>query len=112
MTRYDWAEVKNGFVKIESVSKKTDGPILNYPQCLFENAFPQIERYLVQNNMQLCTGKSFSEALILTSTNPQYDKSLFIDLPVQYMKTTSSEHVVYTIVLNVKTKTIFVRIMF
>ena len=55
MTRYDWAEVKNGFVKIESVSKKTDGPILNYPQCLFENAFPQIERYLVQNNMQLCT---------------------------------------------------------
>ena len=41
------------------------------------------------------TGKSFSEALILTSTNPQYDKRLFIDLPVQYMKTTSSEHVVY-----------------
>lgn len=52
MTRYDWAEVKIGFVKIESVSKKTDGPILNYPQCLFENAFPQIERYLVQNSMQ------------------------------------------------------------
>ena len=38
------------------------------------------------------TGKSFSEAFILTSTNPQYDKRLFIDLPVQYMKTTSSEH--------------------
>ena len=28
------------------------------------------------------------EALILASTNPQYDKILFIDLPVQYMKTT------------------------
>ena len=27
------------------------------------------------------TGKSFSEALILASTNPQYDKRLFIDLP-------------------------------
>ena len=39
------------------------------------------------------TGKSLSEAFILTSTNPQYDKILFIDLPVQYMKTTSSEHV-------------------
>ena len=51
-----------------------------------------------------CTGKSFSEALILASINLQYDKRLFIDLPVQYMKTTSSEHVVY-IVLNVKTKT-------
>ena len=41
------------------------------------------------------TGKSFSEALILASTNPQYEKRLFVDLPVQYMKTTISEHVVY-----------------
>ena len=32
------------------------------------------------------TGKSLLEALILASTNPQYDKRLFIDLPVQYMK--------------------------
>ena len=31
------------------------------------------------------TGKSLLEALILASTNPQYDKRLFIDLPVQYM---------------------------
>ena len=28
------------------------------------------------------TGKSFSEALILASTHPQYGKILFIDLPV------------------------------
>ena len=41
------------------------------------------------------TGKCFSEALILASTNPQYDKSLFIDLLFSYMKTTSSEQVVY-----------------
>ena len=41
------------------------------------------------------TGKSLLEALTLASTNPQYDKRLFIDLPVQYMKTTSSELVVY-----------------
>ena len=40
-------------------------------------------------------GKSLSEAFVLTSTNPQYDKRLSIDLTVQYMKTTSSEHVVY-----------------
>ena len=38
------------------------------------------------------TGKSLSEALILASTNPQYDKRLFIELPVQHMKTTSAEH--------------------
>ena len=31
------------------------------------------------------------EALILASTNPHYDKRFFIDLPVQHMKTTSSE---------------------
>ena len=44
---------------------------------------------------KLCTGKSLSEALILASTHPHYGERLFIDLPVHYMKTTSSEHVVY-----------------
>ena len=39
------------------------------------------------------TGKSFSTALILVSTNPQYDKRFFIELRVQYMKIPSSEHV-------------------
>ena len=34
----------------------------------------------------LITGKSFSEALIFASTNPQNDKRVFIDLPVQYRK--------------------------
>ena len=42
-----------------------------------------------------CADKSFSDALILASTKPQYDKGLLIELPVHYMKTTSSEHVVY-----------------
>ena len=40
-----------------------------------------------------CTGKYLSEALILVSTNPQYDDILFIELQVQYMKIPSSEHV-------------------
>ena len=40
------------------------------------------------------SGKSLLEALILASTNPKYNKKMFIDLPVQYMKTASSEHVV------------------
>ena len=44
---------------------------------------------------KISTGKPFSEALILVSTNPQYDKILFIELRVQDMKTTSLEHVVY-----------------
>ena len=44
------------------------------------------------NGSTTFTGKSFSEALILASTNPQYDNRLFIELPIQCMKTTSAEH--------------------
>ena len=46
-------------------------------------------------NLKADTGKSFSEALILVSTYPQYDKRLFLELQVQYMNITSSVHVVY-----------------
>ena len=35
--------------------------------------------------LQVITGKSFSEALILASVNPQYGKRLFIDSPKKYM---------------------------
>ena len=42
------------------------------------------------------TGKSMSEALIFASINPQFDNRLFIELPIQYMKIPSSEHIVYT----------------
>ena len=47
-----------------------------------------------QNDQQEITGKSFSEVLILASTNPHYDKRLSIELPLQYMKIPSSEHFV------------------
>ena len=54
------------------------------------------------------TGKSFSEVFILASTNPQYDKRLSIELPVQYMKIPSLEHcqnlLCTQIVLSDKTK--------
>jgi hypothetical protein len=36
--------------------------------------------------MPACTGKSFSEAVILASTNPQYDKRLFMELPCKNYK--------------------------
>ena len=38
------------------------------------------------------TGKSFSEVLILASNNPQFDKRLSSELPIQNMKIPSSEH--------------------
>jgi hypothetical protein len=61
----------------------------------------------------LCTGKSLSEALIFASTNPQNDKRLFIELQVQYMKITSSEHVMYINCFFVLTfRTIYVHNMF
>ena len=40
------------------------------------------------------TGYSFSEAFILASINPKYDSRVFIELRVQYEKTTTSVHVV------------------
>ena len=39
------------------------------------------------------TGKSLSEALIFASINPQYDNRLFMELRVQYMKTTNEDWV-------------------
>ena len=79
------------------------GPILNRNGA--RNEIFDLLRFLLSNlfnadnfggsqerRFSFCTGKSLSEAHILGSTNPQYDKRLFIDLPVQYMKTTSSEH--------------------
>jgi hypothetical protein len=35
-------------------------------------------------NNNRCTGKSFTEALILASVNPQYDERLFIELQEKY----------------------------
>ena len=46
-----------------------------------------------KNNIyNIYTGKSFSEVLILASTNPKYDKRLSFELPVQNMKIQSLEH--------------------
>ena len=42
------------------------------------------------NGKKSYTGKSLSEGLIFTSTNPQYDDRLFIELQVQVMKIPSS----------------------
>ena len=60
-----------------------------------------------------CTGYSLSEPLILTSTNPNYDDRLFVELRAHYKKTASSVHdVVYNvhqIVLDVKTNDELIR---
>ena len=64
--------------------------------------------HVLKWNKDTITGKSFSEALILasTTTNPQYDKRLFIELRVHE----NYKHSTFClqIVLNVKTKNQFV----
>ena len=58
-------------------------------------------------------GYSLSEALILASNNPKNDDRLFIELPVEYMKIPSSEHVVYINCSECQNKnTIYVHNMF
>ena len=41
------------------------------------------------------TGYSLSEAFIFSSINPKYDNRLFVELQVQYKKTTSYECVAF-----------------
>ena len=76
---------------------------LPYKSWHFWTAYPPLvvnvvcERPLLQmsNKPHWVRMQLLSEALILASTNPQYDNRLFIELYVQYMKITSSEHVLY-----------------
>ena len=71
---------------------------------LFSNAWAQTDW------LKSCfyTGYSLSEALILASINPKYDNRLFVELRVQYKKTTSLVHscCVYQIVFILTIRTI------
>ena len=78
-----------GGVKFISLSKQVLLKDVADVIAMERNRIP-IQRNILQ--MKANTGKYFSEALILASTNPQYDKRLFIELQVQYMKIASSEH--------------------
>ena len=42
--------------------------------------FPTKQQTVGEQMLESCTGKSFSEEIILVSTNPQYVKRLFIEL--------------------------------
>ena len=72
------------------VSHSTQELILSFKKKLSKCS--SISPLKVANGGELDTGNSLSEDLIFASTNPQYDDRLFIDLPVQYVKTPSSEH--------------------
>ena len=42
------------------------------------------EKFLLPFQPNLIIGKSFSEALILATVNPQYDKRLFVEFSKKY----------------------------
>ena len=60
----------------------------------------------------LVKGKFLSEALILASTNPQYDKRLFIELLVQYLKFQAQNMLCTQIVFVLTFRNIYVHFMF
>ena len=51
-------------------------------------SFCSFQLYDQMERNEESTGKSFTEALILASINPKYNKRLFIELQLQYMRTT------------------------
>ena len=64
-------------IKVLFLGKTDDTNVLPLPKLLHGEYDDE-----AQNGVMVFTGKSLSEALILGSTNPQYGKRLFIDLPV------------------------------
>ena len=76
----------------ESVSK-IQSDIRKRQMEISKDKFSSASRRLDDEEEGESTGKSCSESFFLASTNPHYDKRLFIELQVQYMKITSSEHV-------------------
>ena len=58
------------------------------------------------------TGKSFSEALILASVNPQYGERLFIEFPEKYEFRTCCVQKLFFLLFHLTFKTIFVHNMF
>jgi hypothetical protein len=58
---------------------KTNG-LVHHIQSKIQLAYIYLIFFLIKTMKSDITGKSLSEALILASTNPQYDKRLFIEL--------------------------------
>ena len=81
--------VKN--LKHDEISRKSRHVLFDSPKIILEMNCSHAAEVLstcyasIENSKRedLGTGKSFSEALILVSTNPQYEKRLFIELLIR-----------------------------
>ena len=71
-------------IKIDSENNSDPKNIENSIVDQSEPDCEKIKNHSDRQRIENATGKSFSEALILSSSNPQDGKSLFIELQVQY----------------------------
>ena len=82
--------VEDDVSRVESTLNKMNHPdhffedistLYQRQTALFQRSCEQLKDLYQIQGYQANTGKSFSEAQILASTNPQYDKRLFMELP-------------------------------
>ena len=93
--KFPYINEVNKYEKMGKIGHGTFGEVFKGRDRKNTEKLVALKKILMENETEgfPITGKSLSEAVILASTNPKYDNRLFIDLPVQYIKTTSSEHV-------------------
>ena len=70
--------------------------MLYMTRVILESVDPSITFIPFQFDAKFLQVNLCQKQLFLVQLTKQYDKRLFIDLPLQYMKTTSSEQFVYT----------------
>ena len=88
----------NGFSPITSPHMSKSNDLLMYHERLMSNDhLMSTQGGLMMPKLVpiFNTGKYFSEALILESVNPQYDKRLFIEFPEKYKFTTCCVQILF-----------------
>ena len=93
MDQESFPETRNPRLSIKSISREKFRSLITGQAHHMFSPFLNLQIYdfFSKKFSFICTGKSLLEDINPVSTNPKYDKRLFIDLPIQYMKTTSSK---------------------
>ena len=90
--KFPYIDEVNKYEKMGKIGHGTFGEVFKGRDRKKPEKLVALKKILMENETEgfPITGKSFSEKLILASTNPQYDKRLIIELQVKYMKIASS----------------------
>ena len=81
--KFPYIDEVNKYEKVGKIGHGTFGEVFKGRDRKSAEKLVALKKILMDNETEgfPITGKSFSEALILASTNPQYDNRLFMDLP-------------------------------